>query len=391
MAIFFLRKNTDVLLVLVLFVLLLPGCHQQRTRTEKVFAGKQLMYQLVQLDSIPMVSPLFYTEGFFRVHNHRIYLFDYDHCSVQVFDTAGNFLDTLLTENTIGEYRYGGFTPDGSIYLLDKNNQMRFFDSTGKQRGQPVALNWQRSKLTYEKEEYTAIGTYSIDIQERPYDTRWLPFDAQQRLLIPLWISPHINKQFNRYRWQSGYYQQAALLGAVQLPAAQVQSVFCKRSSLYTAVFNNIPDFDFGSADVRDDTIYVSEAIDSAIHVYAPDQSYLYSFGRQGQHMNQQYPQTTNEKKDRVASSKALSETGYYYHIFCDPSSRLVFRSHTTQKGSGSGLQVYQHGVLVAEAAVPQRFNVIGKIGDWYYADGMVGGYNRLLGVFRFQLLRRSL
>lgn len=383
MAIFFLRKTTYLLLSFILAGILPAGCHHRHTRTEKVLARKQLAYEMVHLDSIPMLSPLFYTEGFFRLRTNRIYLFDYDHCSVQAFDTAGNFLDTLLTDFTIGEFRYGGFTPDGNIYLVDKNYQMRFFDSGGVPRGQSNALDWQRSKLAYKKDEFTAIGTYSIDMQERPFDTRWLPFDAQHRLLIPLWISPNINKSFNRYRWHSGYYQQAALLGAVQLPSARVQTVFGKRSSVY-ANYDDIPDFDFATADVRGDTVYVSEAIDSAIHVYAPDQTYLYSFGCAGKNMNLSYPQTGGEKVSSVVTAKHLSEAGYYYHVFCDPSSDLIFRSHSSRRASG--LQVYQVGEVVAEVEVPKKFNVIGKIGDWYYADGMVGAYNRLLGVYRFKL-----
>lgn len=389
MAIFFLRKHVFLLLLMLQAVTVLPGCHQRHTRKEEVIARKQLMYDIVHLDSVPMNSPVFYRDGFFRVRNNHIYVFDYDPANVQVFDTTGRFLDTLLTYHTIQEFRYGGFTPEGNIYLLDQNNRIRIFDSSGIPLGPSMELNWQRTKLNYTEAEYTTPGTYSIDVQERPFDTRWLSFDAQQRLLIPLWISPHINRNLNRYRWNSGYYRQAALLGAVQLKDARVQAVLGKRSSVYET-YNNIPGFDFASADVRNDTLYVSAAIDSAVQVYGPDNTYLYAFGCSGKNMNQQYPEAANEKEDKANSSKALSASGYYYHLFCDPGSDFIFRSHTTHEGAGSGLQVYQGNTLVAEAQVPQRFNVVGKIGNWYYADGMVSQYNKLLGVYRFQLRRRS-
>lgn len=50
-------------------------------------------------------------------------------------------------------------------------------------------------------------------------------------------------------------------------------------------------------------------------------------------------------------------------------------------------MQIYNSSFdLLVDVKVPTRFNVIGKLGDYYYADGLVNELEEELSIYNFKL-----
>ena len=91
------------------------------------------------------------------------------------------------------------------------------------------------------------------------------------------------------------------------------------------------------------------------------------------------------------SNSEQTDQSGYYSHIFADEEHNLLFRSFINDKKTyDGGVQVYRNKVLIGEIKTNGKFNVIGRIGDYYYADGIMNEENETLTIYRFKIKTNS-
>lgn len=78
-------------------------------------------------------------------------------------------------------------------------------------------------------------------------------------------------------------------------------------------------------------------------------------------------------------------QKSHYRKIKCVDN--YVFRSYVKSLSAEyDGLQIYEGTTLIADVDVPKGFNVIGKIGDWYYSEIMGDERTMQLWLYRFKL-----
>lgn len=142
--------------------------------------------------------------------------------------------------------------------------------------------------------------------------------------------------------------------------------------------------FAYNYMSIKNDSLYVTYSADSFIYVYDKDNNLSHKFGVSGPDMKNSYllAKSLNFYMDNF--KMAHKNYGFYTSIYVDED--YVFRSYTKNKGEIGGLQIYKNEDLIYDIEVPKKFNVIGKINDCYYADGIVDEEKNILGVFKFEI-----
>jgi len=147
-----------------------------------------------------------------------------------------------------------------------------------------------------------------------------------------------------------------------------------------------IPNLASLSFSIAGDRLWVSFFADPNIYVYDADFRLIKQFGREGEGMQQNFRTTQTFQEADAAMQEDLDDQSVYGSLYADED--YVFRTYFP-KGYGGGitrLQIYDNELLIADVDVAPRFTVLGKIGDYYYADGIVDERNEVLAVFRFSL-----
>jgi hypothetical protein len=366
---------------------LLASCTSEEAPVTEKIVLRNIQFHELNIDTLLVEPPARSGSGFFRLSGNNLYFFDDIFLTVSVFDTAGNFVQRYLGKghrpDEIEDFLFANFLADSSLVFLGKSYNISRYDQQFTAQYQ-VDMDWNRkANIQYGLSDGDKTGTYGYNYYNGFYDNRWLSVIHQNKLIIPIWISPGVNSRLNAFRNYEAYYERAKTVGVVDLRSGKVEKIFGRRSPAYKK-YGAIPNYDLLTLDSRLDSIYVSQAIDSMIQVYGPDYELAYEFGVAGQNMNTSYPTAATPMESEKIWIKAFTDYGYYYNVYCDRTSAMIFRPYTKDESNIGGLQIYEHAALIADVAVPKRFNIIGKIGEYYYADGLVN--EDQLGLYRFKL-----
>ena len=163
--------------------------------------------------------------------------------------------------------------------------------------------------------------------------------------------------------------------------------MFANHPPIYEEYTLGIPNYDNAFVEFRNEEILVGFPADSLVRVFDSNFDYVYSFGVKGREMKQNYPEAGDYDTYASIWEDAQHNYGYYYDMYFDESNNRLLRSYT--KGNGtSGLQVFENDILVADFDVPKKFNLLGKIGDIYFASGLFDQNEELdyLGIYQFKI-----
>jgi hypothetical protein len=147
-----------------------------------------------------------------------------------------------------------------------------------------------------------------------------------------------------------------------------------------------VPNLAALSFSILEHNIYLSFAIHPLIYIYDADFNALGTFGRAGDGMKASYRTTRTFEEAQESQSQDLGNQSIYGSVFAD--GPYVFRIYFPEgmEAAYARLQIFEDKVLIGDVKVAPRFNVIGRIGEYYYANGIVDEMAEQIVVFKFKL-----
>ncbi|MGY6558782.1 MAG: hypothetical protein ACXIT9_05825 [Nitritalea sp.] len=361
------------------FIVVWFGCSKKEQNVVPIYQELDLSIQSLTIDTLLLEKDYFSGVGFLMVANERVLFVDQLFSSIFSYDVKGEYLGTYLgkgqgpnNQNVIHGLQPYAF--DGFHLILD-NFQLVVYDKDF-QRVESFPIEWEYSEsyqdmLNNPKAEM--LGLYEIDTKQHGYNTSFIVSRQSDEILLPMTMS---HPKLNGYISEE-YYKYVYVLGKYNIKTKKVESGVGKRSEEYLKQLF-IPNFDFSFISQGEDKIFISYGIDPLIHVYDFNGTLRYKFGKEGLEMNTAYPKTStiDDALDRYKSD--LKRAGFYHHIYHDTHSDLTFRSYYPNgiEQGFSRLQIYKGNTLIGDVQVPERFQVIGKIRDYYFADGLIDEEN---------------
>lgn len=268
------------------------------------------------------------------------------------------------------------------FYLYDKdwNFIRKFFMSTDD--GTPVddLMNTPDPKvpLMYELQYYNEKYQFS------PEGHVWVKLDTEH---------PLFNAFTNRE-----YYRQAFVIGELDIEIGGLRRLLLTRPQSYEQ-YRYVPYHIFFDYHLSPSgKSWFTFEIDSLIYAYNGQMQQVQSFGRAGQGMKTNYPETdyleAAFEDERYPQSRL--RYGYYKDIYVDEEEDLVFRTyrlgsadpdHYDENQTPLRMQVYKGTALAGDFEVPTRFKILGKTEDGrYIADGFFDELNEKQGFYVFKV-----
>ena len=375
--------------ILIIFGVLFFSCQKEIEKVVPVHQNQDLLITKIDLDSIILEKEYFSGVGFFSVGRDQLFFVDQIFSTVLVYSKEGNYLETQLGKGDGPDEQNNihGFQPfayKGQHVILDNFEMVIFDKSFNKETSFPIQWDYSESyQDMLNNPKGSMLGLYEIDWKSRGNNTPFLLIEDENQVLLPITMShPTLNGYIS-----DEYYKNVSIIGNYDIKNKIVNNSFGRRSEEYLS-HQFIPNFDFNHFTKRNNELLVSFAIDPLIHVYGFDGILKYKFGIKGMDIKTTYPRTNTIDEALDNYKLDLEKAGFYHTIYSDETSELTFRSYYPN-GIGKGnarLQIYNKIKLIGDVEVPERFRVIGKIGDTYYADGIVDELNDRLGIYSFNL-----
>lgn len=354
-----------------------------------VYQQENLKIKNISIDSLILEKDYFSGVGFFSLGRDQIFFVDQVFSTVISFDSEGLYQGTYLgkgggpdEQNNI--HGFQPYSKDNNHVVLDNFELVVFDENFVKVTSYPIEWDYSESyQDMVNSPKGSMLGLYELDWKSKGQNTSFIIDETSSQVLLPITMShPTLNGYISEE-----YYQSVAIFGRYDLNKKIVLEGFGRRSDKYLEQ-KFVPNFDFSFFTKSKNEILVSFAIDPLIHVFDADGELLYKFGMEGVDIQKSYPKT-NTIEDALDNYKLdLEKAGFYHLIYLDEAKNLTFRTYFpegAEKGY-SRLQIYQDKTLIGDVRVPERFRIIGKIGDFYFADGVVDEFNDRLGIYKFKL-----
>lgn len=354
-----------------------------------VYQQENLKIKNISIDSLILEKDYFSGVGFFSLGRDQIFFVDQVFSTVISFDSEGLYQGTYLgkgggpdEQNNI--HGFQPYSKDNNHVVLDNFELVVFDENFVKVTSYPIEWDYSESyQDMVNSPKGSMLGLYELDWKSKGQNTSFIIDETSSQVLLPITMShPTLNGYISEE-----YYQSVAIFGRYDLNKKIVLEGFGRRSDKYLEQ-KFVPNFDFSFFTKSKNEILVSFAIDPLIHVFDADGELLYKFGMEGVDIQKSYPKT-NTIEDALDNYKLdLEKAGFYHLIYLDDAKNLTFRTYFpegAEKGY-SRLQIYQDKTLIGDVRVPERFRIIGKIGDFYFADGVVDEFNDRLGIYKFKL-----
>jgi hypothetical protein len=365
------------------------SCQYKKQVELPVFQMQDLKINNIILDSVFLDKDYFSGVGFFSLGRDQIFFVDQVFSSVISYDPEGLYQGTYLGKGNGPDEQNNihGFHPyalDNKHVVLDNFELVVFDENFVKVTSYPIEWDYSESyQDMVNSPKGSMLGLYELDWKSKGQNTSFIIDESGSQVLLPITMS---HPTLNGYMSEE-YYQSVAILGRYDLKKKMVMEGFGRRSDKYLEQ-KFVPNFDFSFFTKNKNEILVSFAIDPLIHVFGADGELVYKFGIEGVDIRESYPKT-NTIEDALDNYKLdLEKAGFYHLIYLDEVNNLTFRTYFPE-GAGKGysrLQVYQDKTLIGDVRVPERFRILGKIGDSYFADGVVDEINDRLGIYKFKL-----
>ncbi|MHA7944854.1 hypothetical protein ACJOV8_017385 [Formosa sp. 3Alg 14/1] len=319
------------------------------------------------------------------------------------------FNDTLYFSDNFFGYLFR-FNKDGS--LIDKHigrgkgpNEVLGFSDTAISNNNYVFLNDGNGSLcifnkSFEKEEHHIIDwqvTRSYqDIKKNPIPSLIdsYEFDYAMPNIFKQWDKEHVaialyatHPKFNGYFDTSLYYNYSRILAIVNIKSGKVVDLVGRRSPLYLS-YNNLPNFDHFGFEVAKDNVFINFWADPTIYVLDKEKKVaIGKFGVPGIDMKSNYPTTNGYEEAEELFQQHIQDYGNYRYVKFIPGQNLLLRGYTKGKGSlNDGLQIYKDYSLIGDVEVPKNLEIIGAIGDEFYAVSTFSNEENELVIYKINL-----
>lgn len=378
--------------ILVLFLIF--ACDSSKEDTyQQSNSLEETQSVVLSIDRVKCEVDLFSSEGFFRVINGRIAFIQSSIENVLWFDENGKGIGESLGSGygpmeAQGDLAYHGMYPNGDNLFLGSNYIFKTFNDSLNRIKTKTNFTWKNRKTNYNTLDLEDPSMYDYHYRDEPFiDSQWLPITGG-KVVIPININSYINRKANLTKAPENFFGNAYTLGLVDLETGVLESVFRKHSKPFIEnkwlYFYNYP-----YREVHNDLIYVSDRLGPQIEVYnSKTLDLVETFGEKGRYFNDGLDRyNTYEDFLSALGIDITLKSSYYLHIYMNKDNSFFFRSYHIENLEEWGLQIYDSNrKLIVDTRVPFRFNVIGKIGDFYYADGIMNEETNELAIYKFKI-----
>ncbi|WP_289031922.1 hypothetical protein [uncultured Algoriphagus sp.] len=376
-----------------IFCLVLFGCtsSEQNSETTLLEIEPDLsVYELVGLENFEFdFEDQFVGKGFFEIEEDQILFFDRLAMRVLAFDTEGKYIQTLIdngegpseiprfqTSVSAGGFRY--FMDGYTILTFDQNNQL----------SNRAVLDF------YHQSDLSEVENNPSPDDPGIYEVKYW---GNQLEIIDGYLYTKIessNPKFN-FVMHPEYYTDSYLYAKVDPESGKVLELKGKHPRIYQN-YKFLPHFDYYYHDLVADEIYLSFEPDSLIYILDKNFEVKEAFGNSGKEMDQSYIEvsTVEDWEDYWRINRA--QKGFYKYVKFFPEEGVLFRTYTLGNSdplayeygdNPQRMQIYKNKQLIGDVEVPNFFKVIGKIGEYYLADGSADNPdNEELVLYRFKL-----
>jgi hypothetical protein len=389
-------RNSILYFSTVLCAVIIFGCKSESSETsyyddiKVIEAYPAELAGYLPLDTIIIEHPDGIGKSFLSVINEELYLFDVLRVQVNRIKEDFTLGEAVLKRGDGPDeiQSFESFCSNGEQHLFLSGWTYYVYDD-----------NWEiQNKGVLEFYTYKDLADMANSPRADMVSVYELKYYEQRHFLRgnELWIQiESSNPKFN-FVMHPEYYEDARIAGVVDLNDGKVKRILGRKSPSYRN-YSFIPHHDQHYWDFSGDgKIFISFEPDSLIYICDENLQPIFAFGAAGQQMRQDYQQINTY--DDYESMWFLSRTskGYYKHLNVFDEGKLLFRSYNQgmdareARAYGSNpkrLQIFKDYQLVADVPVPGYFKIIGKIGDYYYADGSAENRNNEeVILYRFRL-----
>lgn len=370
----------------LLLLLILWACSKKEVTQQDTPIISEIATSLVseiKIDSISLAPEKYSGLGRLELINNKIVYLDLVDHTVNFFDESlkleGVYGGQGNGPNEVQSINYIAEAP-GSNYLMIDNFGFNVFENDSIKLSFKL-FDWDSQTSSQEllaNPNAEDKGMYTID---------WSPniqsnFTSIHNgfLYLPI-ITEH--PEMNAYQDEE-FYTDTYAIGKFNIESGKLEKMGVNWPSFYLEN-KFIPNFAGLDLTHLKDHLIVGFQTDSLIHIYDENLQLVKKFGVSGKGFKYEYKRTRTVEEAIDSWDSDLMDQSYYASLWSNEN--MVFRIyHPNGKNGHTKMQVYQGEVLTHDVQVPQRFRVIGKIGDYYYADGHVSETDESLFVYRFKL-----
>lgn len=373
---FFLVNYFQMRRIFILLFALTFSCTQPKTEELSETAGselpKNIAIQDLELDQVKFDYEGFVGKGSVEIEDDKLLYLDRLNMQLIEFNQDGQLLGIPIT-------RGDGPSEIPRFQIYTSSGEQKFF-----MNGWTIFEFDEANNLSNRTVLDFAYDSGLIEIESSPrvddagiYEVKYWANQIEVRdgFLYTKIESSHPDFNFVMHRT---YYENAPIYAKVDLKTGKVVELVGKRPAIYQN-FSHIPHFDYYFHDFLDSEIYISFEPDSLIYILNDDFEVQEAFGSKGIGMNQSYREVSTVEDWEDYWRINQTQKGFYKDIKVIPEDELVFRTYTTGNPDPNStdlgtnpqrLQIYHQKRLIGDVKVPNFFKVIGKIGEYYYADG---------------------
>jgi len=370
--------NTSKNIFIITFLLLIISCskegdidsttfydvaHIETTEQTKVISKIEIDTILIQSD----IESSFV--GDFSVFNDTLYFSDHFFGYLFRFNKEGDFIDKNIGKgngpNEVRAFNYSIVSADGYYFLDGGSSNLCFFNKNFKKE-KDFRVNWEnkRSKQEVLANPVPTLGdSYEFAFG---YPGIFKPWDKNHMAIAITAAHP----KFNGYFDTDLYYNHSRILAILNIDSGKIEKYIGRRSPEYLN-YKNVPNFDHFSFEIIDKQVFVSSMIDPNIYILEKKTgNAIGKFGQQGRDMKTDYPTTSTYKQAEDKWKEDQENFGHYRYIKYITNKKLLFRGYRKGKGAMTdGLQIYKENALIGDVAIPKGLEIIGMIGNDFYAE----------------------
>lgn len=372
-----------LIIYLCVIQLLLSSCNGINERLDLMVTSEEnILIDSLIIKSLDLKPESFSGVGIIEIQNQDIVFVDKIFQILNRFELDGTFINSYIGEGQgsteVDNIHYIGTIKNSEYIVIDNFVFHKYDNDTTK--AYYYRYNFD-SGNEFSKLENEPSGEYSeiYYLDWSSLNDNFLVVDENHFFTPIITEHPKLNALQH-----TEFYTDTYSIGKFDLNSGKLLQMGGKWPEIYLQN-KFVPNLAGLSISSFEDKLYASYQIEPLVHVFDEDLVLTAKFGVPGRNMNTNY-RTTNTIEDAIDNwSKDFENQGYYSSIYAYGD--YVFRNYHPNGNNGeTQLQIYQKMVLIGDVAVPKRFRVMGKIGDTFYADGIVDEENDILKVYTFQL-----